>query len=102
MRERCPHCATANVRRDLQLEKPDVLELDRIVLHLPHGVRRAERVLLADDVAVGASVVPRPPKHELLRPRDFALLEDETNTLETLRIVKAKPEDLRSRLGGTP
>ena len=71
-----------------------------MVLHLPHGVRRAERVLLADDVAVGASVVS--PKHELLRPRDFALLEDETNTLETLRIVKAKPEGLRSRRGGTP
>src|SRR5690242_10346846 len=102
LRERRPRYAAADVRHDVQLDGRDALQLNPIVLDLADSVRRAERVLLADDVAVRSPVIPRPPERELLRPRYSALLEHQTNTLEALRIVEAEAESLRTRLGGTP
>src|SRR5690242_19924908 len=86
----------------MQLQCGDTIELHRIVLHLAHGVRRAEGVLLANDVAIARAVVSGPPEHELLCPGRLALLEYEANARKSLRGVKAKPQRLGSWAGGAP
>jgi hypothetical protein len=77
-----------DIWNDLQFERRDAVEVDRVVFDLLSRAWWTKRILLPHDLSVRLPAIRRPPQYQLLCARVLLFLKHEMDVPHVLRLVK--------------